>query len=102
MVILSVKTIIERYIIDELCGNILISTSKTGYNNDKLSMDWLLHYDRCTRLNRIDRWRMLIFDGFGSHLVFDFIEYCWNNDIISLCLPPYIIYFIQSFDIILF
>ena len=29
---------------------------------------------------------MLIFDGFGLHLVFDFIKYCWDNNIISFCL----------------
>jgi hypothetical protein len=45
---------------------------------------------------------MLIFDGFGSHLIFDFIKYCWDNDIISLCLLLYIIYFIQSLDVVLF
>ena len=54
IIILSTKIITERHIIDELNSNILISTFKTDYNNDELSIKWLLHYNRYTRSNRIN------------------------------------------------
>ena len=45
---------------------------------------------------------MLISDGFNTHIEFEFVQYCWNNNIISFCLSLHSIHLLQSLDIVCF
>jgi hypothetical protein len=78
----------------DLFGNTLIGVSETGYLNDDLNLEYTRHFNKCIINKRIDKYRMLILDGYNSHLEFDFVEYYWNNYIIPFCLPLYTIYFL--------
>jgi hypothetical protein len=42
---------------------------------------------------------MLIFDGHGSHITQDFIDYCWEHRIRPFQLPPYSTYILQPLDV---
>jgi len=42
---------------------------------------------------------MLIFNGCSSHLTAEFINYCWNHNIIPFCLPPHSTHILQSLDV---
>jgi hypothetical protein len=42
---------------------------------------------------------MLIFDGYGSHITQDFLEYCWQNYIRPFQLPPHSTHLIQPYDV---
>jgi hypothetical protein len=46
-----------------------------------------------------NRWRMLIYDGFDTHLHPDVIEYLWRNKIVPFCLPPHTSHVLQPLDV---
>ena len=43
-----------------------------------------------------------ILDGHGSHITFQFVDYCERNDIILYCLPPHSTHLLQPLDVGLF
>ena len=45
---------------------------------------------------------MLIIDGHGSHVSLEFIEYCTQNQIVALCLPPHTTHILQPLDVRIF
>jgi hypothetical protein len=47
-------------------------------------------------------WRMLILDGHGSHLMIEFMDYCWDNKIIPFLLPPYSTHLLQPCNVGIF
>jgi hypothetical protein len=102
MVIIPGKRHLERMFPEGLQDDVLMAVSDTGYNNDDLSLAWLYHYDKHTKNRRQGFWRLLIFDGFGSHLLIDFIQYCWDNHIIPLVLPPHATHLMQPLDVVIF
>ena len=42
---------------------------------------------------------MLIFNGYGSYITQDFIEYCWKNNIRPFQLPPHSTHLTQPLDV---
>jgi hypothetical protein len=46
--------------------------------------------------------RLLIFDGHGSHITYDFVEYCIQRNILLLCLPSHSTHLLQPLDVGLF
>jgi DDE superfamily endonuclease len=99
MIILSQKMIRERDIVTELTDDTILGCSTSGYVNDELCLRWLHHFDAMTRHRCLGAFRLLLFDGYGSHLLFPFIDYCWNNGIIPLCLPAHITHIMQPLDV---
>ena len=71
----------------QLAAKTVISVSDSGYSNDRLSLDWLMHFDRHTKKKAKGKYRLLILDGFGSHHTYEFIEYADENNIILFGLP---------------
>ena len=45
---------------------------------------------------------MLIFDGYGSYITQDFIEYCWQHQIRPFQLPPHSTHLLQPLDVGIF
>ncbi|RPA70899.1 CENP-B protein, partial [Ascobolus immersus RN42] len=45
---------------------------------------------------------MLVFDGHGSHLTIDFLQYCWDNKIIPYRLPSHSTHIMQPLDVRVF
>ena len=66
---------------------------------DYIDLLQLHHFDAMTRHRCLGAFRLLLFDGYGSHLLFPFINYCWNNGIIPLCLPAHITYIMQPLNV---
>jgi hypothetical protein len=91
---------LERwYRLDSLPGDDRIAVSPKGYTNDQLGLDWLNHFIQCTR-DRTKRGekRLLLFDGHGSHLTFEFLSLCSQNDIIPFCFIAHSTHFTQPLD----
>jgi cell division septum initiation protein DivIVA len=99
MVILSQKVLRDRDIVAELTDDTILGCSTSGYVNDNLCLRWLHHFDVMTRHRCLGAFRLLLFDGYGSHLLFPFIDYCWKNGIIPLCLPAHITHLMQPLDV---
>jgi len=45
---------------------------------------------------------LLIIDGHDSHVTWEFLDYCLQNDIIPLCLPAHSTHILQPLDVGLF
>jgi hypothetical protein len=90
---------LRKYFKNDMDGNILFSRSDSGFVNDKLTLKWLKHFDRFTKSRTKGRYRLLVFDGYGSHITQDFLEYCWQNHIRPFQLPPHSTHLTQPLDV---
>jgi uncharacterized protein YndB with AHSA1/START domain len=66
---------------------------------------WLQQvFERCTKQKaRLGRdWRLLIVDGHGSHLTFEFLEYCEAHRILVSVFPPHSTHTLQLLNIVCF
>jgi hypothetical protein len=82
-----------------------VSSSPSGWTNDELGLAWLEQvFERCTKQKaRLGRdWRLLILDGHGSHLTFDFLEYCESKHILLCVFPPHSTHTLQPLDVVCF
>lgn len=72
---------------DTLSEATRIAVSETGYSNDLLALDWLEHFHHNTEDRLSKKWkqyRLLIMDGHGSHLIYEFLERCDFYDIFHI------------------
>ena len=74
---------------DTLPGDSQIAVSDKGYTNDMLALNWLFYFDEQTTHRRIQgQKRVLLFDGHGSHLTYEFLHYCEIAEIITHIMQP--------------
>ena len=64
------KVYVEKMFDNDLPPGTKISVSETGYSSDELALQWLEHFDKQTRRRQQGQWRLLIFDGHGSHMTY--------------------------------
>ncbi|KAF2179253.1 CENP-B protein, partial [Zopfia rhizophila CBS 207.26] len=60
---------------------------------------WLKHFDTHTKKRTIGAYRLLILDGHESHNSLEFTEYCKENKIVTLCIPPHSSHILQPLDV---
>jgi hypothetical protein len=60
------------------------------------------HFDRHTKARQLGGYRLLILDGHESHLNQDFKDYCLENRILTLCMPPHSSHILQPLDVVCF
>ena len=75
-----------------------IAVSENGWTTDKIGFEWIQHFHECTK-NTQGAWRLLIFDGHGSHHTEDFKKFCLNNKILTLCMPAHSSHLLQPLDV---
>ena len=80
----------------------VIGTSPTDYSNDELSMAWIQHFETHTRKGTIGSKRLLLMDGYESHCIQEFIQYCDDNGIIPFGFPPHSTHLLQLLDVVVF
>jgi hypothetical protein len=79
-----------------------VSVSENGWTNNTLGLEWLKHFDRHTKARQVGGYRLLILDGHESHLNRDFKDYCLENKILTLCMPPHSLHILQLLDVVCF
>jgi hypothetical protein len=75
-----------------------IAVSDNGWTNDKLGLEWIQHFHENTKHCK-GKWRLLIFDGHGSHSTSEFRDFCLQNCILTLCMPAHTSHILQPLDI---
>jgi hypothetical protein len=75
-----------------------IAVSNNGWTNDKLGFEWIQHFHENTK-NSKGKWRLLIFDGHGSHQTAEFRDFCLRNAILTLCMPAHTSHILQPLDV---
>jgi hypothetical protein len=79
-----------------------LSVSDNGWTNNVLGLKWLKHFDAHTKSRQKGSYRLLILDGHESHLNQDFKDYCLENKILTLCMPPHSSHILQPLDVVCF
>lgn len=102
MIIVKGVVIQARWFAEIKASDIAIGVSESGYTNDILCFQWLMHWNRLSKASQKGTWRLLILDGYESHLSFEFVRYCEMEKIVLLRLPPHSTHFLQPLDVVIF
>ena len=89
----------EKLFDNDIDDNTWLAVTPTGFTNDRNTFRWLEHFDRRTRENIRNRWRLLVMDGHSSHLSDHFKYYCWTHRIIPFLLPSHSTHLLQPLDV---
>ncbi len=76
-----------------------IDLSETGWTNNRIGLDWVQHFDKYSRPRTTGGKRLLVLDGHESHHSPEFENYCIDNDIITICMPPHSSHLLQPLDV---
>ena len=76
-----------------------VHPSENGWTTNEIGLDWIHHFQNCTKSRATGKYRLLILDGHNSHRTAYFDEYCKENDIIPLCMPPHSSHILQPLDV---
>jgi hypothetical protein len=76
-----------------------LAISDTGFANDLLAYQWIQHFHWSTIARTSGPYRLLICDNFGSHLTYEFIQFCEKNRIIPFFLPSHTSHLLQPLDV---
>lgn len=90
----------ENWFIDtDLPDNYTIWPTPNGWTDDIVSFAWVQIFDEFTSLRtKKGEFRLLLMDNHGSHLTYDFIEFCWKKRIIPYCFIPHTTHGCQPLD----
>ena len=99
MLILAGSVMLEKHFDNDLDDDTLIAMTATGYSNDIMGLEYLKHFNKMTEKHTVGTYRMLVFDGHGSHLSDEFTWYCWQHDIIPYRLPAHTTHLLQPLDV---
>ena len=75
-----------------------IAISDNGWTTDEIGTQWIHHFHKNTK-HSYGKWRLLIFDGHGSHQTDEFIGFCRQNHILTLCIPTHTSHILQPLDV---
>jgi hypothetical protein len=84
---------------DNLPHDWVIAVSENGWTTNALGLQWLKHFDAHTKRRTVGSYRLLVIDGHESHNSLEFQQYCKENKIITLCMPPHSSHLLQPLDI---
>lgn len=100
--ILTGAMIMQSWINNDLSNDVVLTVAETGYSNDWLSLQWLKHFNIHSAKSQKGAYRLLLMDGYGSHHIIEFIEFCEENKIILFDLSAHTTHILQSLDVIVF
>ena len=74
--------------------------SDNGWTDNELGLIWLKKvFEKHTASRTKGVYRLLILDGYGSHVAPEFDLFCKEHSIISLCMPPHSSHLLQPLDV---
>ncbi|KZL63414.1 hypothetical protein CT0861_13208 [Colletotrichum tofieldiae] len=76
-----------------------VHPSENGWTTNEIGLDWLKHFNKCTKSRTKGAFRLLILDGHNSHKSTNFDDYCKEQNIIALCMPPHSSHELQPLDV---
>ncbi|EMD66028.1 hypothetical protein COCSADRAFT_86794 [Bipolaris sorokiniana ND90Pr] len=76
-----------------------VAVSDNGWTTDQLGVEWMKHFNQHTAARTAGVYRLLILDGHSSHATPEFDQFCTENKIITLCMPPHTSHLLQPLDV---
>ena len=86
----------------ELDRDTVLQVSQNGWTDREIALNWLKFYDAHTKPRTQGKYRLLVLDGHDSHCTMQFVQYCEENSIVPLCLPPHTTHLLQPLDLGIF
>jgi hypothetical protein len=80
----------------------VIKPTPNGWTDNKTGLEWIQHFNKHTIKRTMGKYRMLILDGHESHVSAEFEQYCKENNIIPISMPPHSSHLLQPLDVALF
>ena len=77
----------------------VIAVSENGWTTNELGLQWLKHFNKHTKKRVVGSHRLLAIDGHESHDSLAFQQYCKENKIITICMPPHSSHLLQPLDV---
>jgi hypothetical protein len=84
---------------NDIPSNWPISLSDNGWTTNEVTLDWLKHFIKHTKDQRVGGYQLLILDSHESHHSVDFDQLCKDSNIIALCMPPHLLHLLQPLDV---
>jgi hypothetical protein len=97
--ILKGKEFNRTWFLQGLPSTWVIAVSENGWTTNQIGLQWLQHFEICTRSKTIGSKRLLILDNHESHICLEFRSFCEKNDIILLWMPPHSSHLLQPLDV---
>jgi hypothetical protein len=94
--------ILAWYKEEDIPHNWKLAVSENGWTNNALGLEWLKHFDVFTKTRQVGTYRLLILDGYKSHVNQDFKDYCLEQKILTLCMPAHSSHILQPLDVVCF
>ena len=79
--------------------NWAIALSDNGWTNNEIGVAWLKHFNTHTQTRVVGARRLLVLDGHESHHSLEFQDFCKENNIYTLCMPPHSSHLLQPLDV---
>lgn len=77
-----------------------LTNSTNGWTTDEIGLKWLKEvFNPFSSLHSTGAKRLLILDGHSSHQTAEFDDFCKENAIICLCMPPHTSHLLQPLDV---
>jgi hypothetical protein len=102
LIILKAKVHQEAWYSEGLPRSWRLALSEKGWTDDEIGFEWIQHFEAETRGRTQGRYRLLIFDGHGSHHTARFEEFCKERNILTLCMPAHSSHLLQPLDVCCF
>lgn len=84
-------------------ANAVFAYSNNGWTDNNMGLRWLReHFDVYSSKISGTRPRLLVMDGHGSHLTYEFCSYALSHNIYLICLPAHSTHLLQPLDVGLF
>ncbi len=77
----------------------VIKTSPNGWTDNDITLQQIQHFDKYIIVRRERGYRMVVLDGYKSHLSIQFEEFCKEKNIITFCLFTYLSHLTQPLNI---
>ncbi len=72
-----------------------IGVSNNGWTTDKLTFEWLREvFEPQTQNQSVGRYRLLILDGYSSHLTPEFDKFCTEHRILTEYMPVHLSHYL--------
>lgn len=94
--------IMDTWIHDHLTGDEAITTSPTGYTNDKVIMDYLDHLILHTWASVLKPWKLLLLDGHTTYMYPEFVIKAHNHHIVLHAFLSHLTHALQPLDVSIF
>lgn len=101
-IIFQGKQLQQAWFPEALDEQIAVRCSPNGWTDTEIAVDWIHHFNRHTKARTQGEYRLLILDGHTSHISFEFVQYCEEQKIVALCLPPHSTHLLQPLDVGIF